>query len=291
MHHAEHARSEHAPRTVATERGASFGRAARSIDRRAQSAAQRRLIESIHESPRLAAQRAMVDRIRRSPVMVTQAKRLGLMLNQGGEQKHAALGRPSPTRPDDVRTPSTSRGGLPQRLKKGIESLSGMAMDAVHVHYNSPKPAELQALAYTRGTDIYLGPGQDEHLPHEAWHVVQQAQGRVQPTTQMKGGVAGNDDLDLEHEADVMGSRALRRVREVLGHAPRCRGAREHAGGMEGRRSARQRHLGSDAFTGATVQPGHARGLRTRVRAVAVRPPLGLVNRLAGRARRCETLA
>jgi hypothetical protein len=98
-----------------------------------------------------------------------------------------------------------------------------MAMDAVRVHYNSPKPAELQALAYTRGTDIYLGPGQDEHLPHEAWHVVQQAQGRVQPTTQMKGEVAGNDDLGLEHEADVMGSRALQ-VQD--GGCPPCRGIR-----------------------------------------------------------------
>src|SRR5947209_7420858 len=32
--------------------------------------------------------------------------------------------------------------GLPDNLKAGIENLSGMSMDDVHVHYHSPKPAE-----------------------------------------------------------------------------------------------------------------------------------------------------
>jgi hypothetical protein len=31
--------------------------------------------------------------------------------------------------------------GLPDQLKTGIESLSGMSMDSVKVHYNSTKPA------------------------------------------------------------------------------------------------------------------------------------------------------
>jgi hypothetical protein len=39
--------------------------------------------------------------------------------------------------------------GLPQPLKTGIENLSGLSMDDVQVHYNSPEPAELGALAYT----------------------------------------------------------------------------------------------------------------------------------------------
>jgi len=51
------------------------------------------------------------------------------------------------------------------------------------VHYNSDKPAQLQAHAYAQGTDIHLASGQEKHLPHEAWHVVQQKQGRVKPTT------------------------------------------------------------------------------------------------------------
>lgn len=100
--------------------------------------------------------------------------------------------------------------GMPAGLKAGIENLSGVAMDDVRVHYNSDKPAQLSAHAYAQGTAIHLAPGQEKHLPHEAWHVVQQKQGRVKPTLQMKGGTPVNDDAALENEADVMGARALR---------------------------------------------------------------------------------
>ena len=106
-------------------------------------------------------------------------------------------------------TAAENRTGLPDALKNGVESLSGLAMDDVRVHYNSPKPANLQALAYAQGTDIHVAPGQERHLPHEAWHVVQQAQGRVKPTMQMKSGAPVNDNTGLEHEADVMGEKAL----------------------------------------------------------------------------------
>lgn len=99
--------------------------------------------------------------------------------------------------------------GLPDRLKSGIEQLSGYSMNDVKVHYNSDKPAQLQAHAYAQGTEIHVASGQEKHLPHEAWHVVQQKQGRVQPTMQLKGKVAVNDDAGLEQEADVMGARAL----------------------------------------------------------------------------------
>jgi hypothetical protein len=99
--------------------------------------------------------------------------------------------------------------GLPAPLKAGIEQLSGIAMDGVRVHRDSPEPAKVGALAYARGSDIHLGPGQEQHLPHEAWHVVQQAQGRVKATTQLKDGVPVNDDAGLEEEADAMGAKAL----------------------------------------------------------------------------------
>ena len=99
--------------------------------------------------------------------------------------------------------------GLPDNLKSGMENLSGLSMDDVKVHRNSDKPAQLQAHAYAQGTDIYLGPGQEKHLPHELGHVVQQKQGRVKPTMQTKGKININDNIDLEKEADVMGAKAL----------------------------------------------------------------------------------
>ena len=102
-----------------------------------------------------------------------------------------------------------NNGGLPAQLKSGMESISGVDLSDVNVHYNSAKPAQLQAHAYAQGSDIHLGAGQEQHLPHEAWHVVQQKQGRVQPTTQLKGNVEVNDDPGLENEADVMGAKAM----------------------------------------------------------------------------------
>ncbi|MFN7898894.1 MAG: DUF4157 domain-containing protein [Synechococcaceae cyanobacterium] len=136
---------------------------------------------------------------------VQQLRRLQA-LAQGPER--SAEAEPTATQAE-IAKPKPNLTGLPDRLKSNLEALSGLSMEAVRVHYNSTKPAQLNALAYAQGTDIHLGPGQEQHLPHEAWHVVQQAQGRVRPTMQMAGGVAVNDDKGLEREADVMGGRAV----------------------------------------------------------------------------------
>ncbi|MGZ5056486.1 MAG: eCIS core domain-containing protein [Methylobacter sp.] len=114
----------------------------------------------------------------------------------------AKQNQPVPKKPNNT--------GLPDNLKSGIENLSGYSMDRVKVHYNSDKPAQLNAHAYAQGSDIHLASGQEKYLAHEAWHVVQQKQGRVKPSMQMKGGVAVNDDKGLEHEADMMGAKAMR---------------------------------------------------------------------------------
>lgn len=91
------------------------------------------------------------------------------------EEEKVQLKEISPSQPNNT--------GLPDNLKAGVENLSGLSMDHVKVHYNSDKPAQLQAHAYAQGNDIHVAPGQEKHLPHEAWHIVQQAQGRVKPTT------------------------------------------------------------------------------------------------------------
>ena len=97
--------------------------------------------------------------------------------------------------------------GIPDNLESGMENLSGMSMEDVKVHYNSAKPAQLNALAYAQGQDIHLGPGQERHLPHEGEHAVPQMQGRVKPTMQTQG-ESINDTEGLEKEADVMGQPA-----------------------------------------------------------------------------------
>jgi len=103
---------------------------------------------------------------------------------------------------------------MPRPLKEGLEQLSGMELSGVRVHNNSSKPAQLNALAYTQGKDIHVGPGQEKYLSHEGWHVVQQMQGRVRPTMHAKG-VSINDDSGLEREADAMGEKALQPIAET----------------------------------------------------------------------------
>lgn len=126
-------------------------------------------------------------------------------LKSEGEGLTASAAAPD----DDGSDEQPNNTGLPNELKSGVESLSGVSLDDVNVHFNSAKPAQLKAHAYAQGTDIHLGAGQEKHLPHEAWHVVQQKQGRVNPTMQMKGKVPVNDDAGLEKEADVMGAKAV----------------------------------------------------------------------------------
>ena len=197
------------------------------LDNRESTAAQRQMITAMTHSPQAIAQRKVSQLMNNSPQLLAQRKLLSGESVQRVEeeeplqkksesiqrveeeelQKKAATDSPAQLKEQSSGKPNDT--GLPDNLKSGIENLSGMSMDSVRVHYNSSQPAQLNALAYAQGTDIHVAPGQEQHLPHDAWHVVQQAQGRVQPTMQMKEGIPINDDRGLEHEADVMGAKAL----------------------------------------------------------------------------------
>jgi hypothetical protein len=179
-------------------------------DNRISSGTQLQLQRMMNSSPQALAQCKIQASIHSSPVTQKQAI-------QCAEDEELLQGKfaAEPTTQLEEKPNNT---GLPNQLKAGIESLSGMSMDHVKVHYNSDKPAQLNAHAYAQGSDIHVASGQEKHLPHEAWHVVQQAQGRVKPTMQMKAGVPVNDDAGLETEADVMGARAIG-VRDVM-HQP-----------------------------------------------------------------------
>ncbi len=134
---------------------------------------------------------------------------------EGEEPLQAKTDEPVQREQAETPPPKPNSTGLPDNLKAGIENLSGISMDHVKVHYNSDKPAQLQAHAYAQGSEIHVASGQEQHLPHEAWHVVQQAQGRVNPTMQMKGNVQVNDNKGLENEADVMGAMAVNHGRNL----------------------------------------------------------------------------
>jgi hypothetical protein len=160
--------------------------------------------EALEARPEVAAEREQGEMLNGRPALATQRK-----------SAERLAGRAPGPRPAQPPAPP-NRTGLPDRLKSGVEALSGVSLDGVKVHYNSPKPAQLDAHAFAQGADIHLAPGHERHLPHEAWHVVQQAQGRVRPTMQLKGGVPVNDDHGLEREADAMGARAAAAGRDAL---------------------------------------------------------------------------
>ena len=96
-----------------------------------------------------------------------------------------------------------------------MEQSLGADFSEVSVHQNSPKATSIGAYAYTQGNDVHFAPGQfnpetskgQELLGHELAHVVQQREGRVQPTTQANG-LPVNDSEVLESEADQLGAKA-----------------------------------------------------------------------------------
>jgi hypothetical protein len=168
-------------------------------------------LDSLSRLQQLADASPQVAQLRRLQALADARFAAVAQLAGGPEEEELVQGKlaTAQLQPQLQQAPRTNNTGLPDQLKSGIESLSGLSMDHVRVHYNSSQPAQLNALAYAQGSDIHLAPGQERHLPHEAWHVVQQAQGRVRPTMQMKERVPVNDDVGLEREADVMGAMAL----------------------------------------------------------------------------------
>ncbi len=170
------------------------------------------LQNNIDNSPRMQAQRKSMDlNQHRSPTQFA-----GLNINDEPELEHeadvmgakaAALGHQSVTqqlKEDASKPTSNTQGndpltGFPNLLKAGFTAM-GHDINPT-VHYNSNKPAQLNAFAYAQGNDIHLGAGQERYLPHEAWHVLQQRQGRVASTAQFFGQENRQTPLNLGESA------------------------------------------------------------------------------------------
>ncbi|MFC6659878.1 DUF4157 domain-containing protein [Deinococcus multiflagellatus] len=99
---------------------------------------------------------------------------------------------------------------LPAAVQRHLEAGLNADLSRVRVHTDSEAAklaSSLQATAFTTGTDIYFAANQYnphstsglELLAHEATHVVQQTQGRVQPGL--------DPDAGKEQEAQQMGKR------------------------------------------------------------------------------------
>lgn len=146
---------------------------------------------------------------------------------------------------------------LPGNLKSGIATASGISLGTTDVRYDTSEPPQINASAYAQGSDIHLVPEQEKHLPHEAWHLVEQTQHRVRPAMQITDGVAISDDEALEHEADVMGAKAANHI-----EAPASQGSASSGTKLSALNTVGQ--LGSELLDTEVV--GNADGVGRRAR-------------------------
>lgn len=108
--------------------------------------------------------------------------------------------------------------GISTQLKERIEQSTGVSLDDVQVHYHSELPAKLDALAYACGNQVEISSGQEQHLPHELGHVVQQKLGVVRANVMHPTGVALNTDHALERQADEIGAGKRVKISQKMGN-------------------------------------------------------------------------
>lgn len=111
---------------------------------------------------------------------------------------------------------STGSGrSLPLPTQEKMEKSFREDFSDVRIHSESAVASQIGAVAFAQGNDIHFAPGTyqpetqsgQQLLGHELTHVVQQRQGRVQPTLP-DSSLPINDDPSLEAEADHFGSLA-----------------------------------------------------------------------------------
>src|ERR1700761_8845443 len=75
----------------------------------------------------------LMNRIVQSPRMQQQIATIQAVFGSTAQRQESAAS-------------NLNRTGMPDQLKSGVEALSGMSMNHVRVHYNSDRPARLNAL-------------------------------------------------------------------------------------------------------------------------------------------------
>lgn len=126
-------------------------------------------------------------------------------------------GQPQVKPPTEEQMLHLSGAGAPQPMSPALREKfePGFSADFSNIRISRGHiPEELGIQAVAKGTDILLDSRAGmEVLGHELAHVVQQAQGRV------AGGFPLVENAALEHEADVMGTRAASGLSAQVGHS------------------------------------------------------------------------
>lgn len=159
-------------------------------------------------------------------------------------------------------------GGTPlaEAMRAKFERHFGLPMDDVRVHRNSDEPAKFDAGAYTYGTDIFIGPGQENLLSHEMTHVAQQKLGQVRPTG-MEHGMAVNRSPALEHSADL--GTVSQAAGSVAGPVVQCGGSHSRAKSEDSKKKGKRRK--EQTAIDESTQP---LSKRPRIATTATSPPM-----------------
>ncbi|MEM7657306.1 MAG: DUF4157 domain-containing protein [Bacteroidota bacterium] len=142
----------------------------------------------------------------------------------GGEEEEEELqmkANPLQRKENGVSIDNGGGASMPAAVQSQMETSMGSDFSSVRIHPNSSAAPEVGAQAFTQGDHIHFDSGKydpasqqgQELLGHELAHVVQQREGRVQPTTEVNG-VSVNDEVGLEREADEMGRSASQLKKE-----------------------------------------------------------------------------
>ncbi len=128
---------------------------------------------------------------------------------------------------EKISSEETSSGILPDELKQKMEGSFGQDFSNVTIHKDSSSARDINAKAYTQGSEIHFAPGEynpgskegQELIGHELTHVVQQGQGKVGQGEINGKGLEINQNSGLEKEADDAGKRASEgKSVEISGH-------------------------------------------------------------------------
>lgn len=98
---------------------------------------------------------------------------------------------------------SPNKTGIPNKMKNQFEAYSGKPFDSVQAHYNSDKPKQMQALAYTQADHDYAASGQVRYPGHELGYIAQQRKGQVHATDLREG--QGNPGKEVVQRRVIIG--------------------------------------------------------------------------------------
>jgi len=130
------------------------------------------------------------DLVQRSVEEEEPASMKAAPVQRSDEEEEPASMKADPVQRSAVNENST---GMPDGVKTQMEGAFNASFSDVSIHTDSVQAKNMNALAYTQGTDVHFAPGQfkpeskngQELLGHELTHVLQQKEGRVKPTTEV----------------------------------------------------------------------------------------------------------